>query len=266
MKPAAQPPFEANSPRLMASWHTLHNDSAEQVPGSVGRTGDMQGAAPDNDLGATLPEPGSPVGPVVRFVLILSAIVVGACSSAGSGPAATASRVSEPPASASTPEDHDPLALPLRDGPRRQTTGSVPHIQLDANAVPAVDAELRRRVFQLPGVEDRPSDRSLPGARGLAFTDDLELARRDVIAGSREFAHIHPDGSLHVWLAVDSAMEIEEKRWGEFHPWVERDGFWDGVVMVFTPETLEELEVTIEIVVDAYNFVVGANLRPADIT
>jgi hypothetical protein len=68
-----------------------------------------------------------------------------------------------------------------------------------------------------------------------------------------------------VWLAVDSAIEVEDKNWGELHPWVGRDGFWDGVVMVFTPESLDELDVTIQILVDAYNFVTGATLAPADI-
>ncbi|HSF86094.1 MAG TPA: luciferase family protein [Acidimicrobiia bacterium] len=157
------------------------------------------------------------------------------------------------------------LELPEREGPRRQTTGDVPHIQLDAEPVPAVDAELRRRAFQLPGVENLPSDRSLPGARGLALSDSLDLSRADVIAGSREFAHIHPDGSLHVWLSGDSAIEVHDKKWGELHPWVDRDGFWSGVVMLYTPENLDELDVTIRILVDAYNFVTGASLTPAEI-
>ena len=67
-----------------------------------------------------------------------------------------------------------------------------------------------------------------------------------MISGSREFAHIHPDGSLHVWAPVDLALEVHEAKWGEIHPWVDQEGFWDGVVMVFTPETFEELEITIE--------------------
>ena len=58
---------------------------------------------------------------------------------------------------------------------------------------------------------------------------------------------------------------MAEKQWGELHPWVDRDGFWDGVVMVYTPETLDELDVTIEILIDAYNFVTGNSLEPADI-
>lgn len=190
-------------------------------------------------------------------------IMAGACSSGEPTPATT--ELAERENLATETLTPGTLDLPLREGPRRQTTGGVPHIQLDSEAVAAVDAELRRRAFQLPGVEDLASDRSLPGARGLALSDDLDVARTDVIAGSSEFAHIHPDGSLHVWLAVNSAIEVEDKNWGELHPWVGRDGFWDGVVMVYTPESLEELDVTIQILVDAYNFVTGATLAPADI-
>ena len=202
------------------------------------------------------------IRPVTTGLLSVVAMIVGgACS--GGEPAAV--EASDSGVAAGEAASSTTLELPAREGPRRQTTGSVPHIQLDAVPVPDVDAELRRRAFQLPGVENLPSDRSLPGARGLAFSDALDLARPDVISGSREFAHIHPDGSLHVWLSVDSAREVDAKGWGELHPWIGREGFWDGVVMVFTPETPDELDVTIEILIDAYNFVTGASLSPADV-
>jgi phospholipase/carboxylesterase len=162
--------------------------------------------------------------------------------------------------------------LPERAGPRRETTGGVPHQQLNAEPAPEVDAELRRRVFALPGVEDRASTRSLPGARGLWLVEGVEMrgsdvigSLEDVLGGSREFAHIHPDGSLHVWLPVERAIEVHDTKWGELHPWVDRDGFWDGVVMVYMPESLDELEVTLRIVVDAYNFITGISLDPNDI-
>jgi hypothetical protein len=158
------------------------------------------------------------------------------------------------------------FTLPDRDGPRSQTTGTVPHIQLDAEPDAVVDAQLRRRAFQIPGVLDLPTERSLPGARGLVLSDELDLTRSDVLGGSREFAHIHPDGSLHVWLPVDRSLEVHETKWGEIHPWADRDGFWDGVVMVYTPATLDELDITIQILVDAYNFVTGATLDARDIT
>lgn len=161
------------------------------------------------------------------------------------------------------PPSDDLAVLPVRDGPRRETTYSVPHIQIDAVPVPEVDAELRRRAFSLPGVEDRESDLSLPGARSLWLADDLELARPDVLLSGREFAHIHPNGSLHVWLPVDRAVEVAETKWGELHPWVGREDFWDGLVMVYTPETLDEVDVTMRLLVDAYNHVTGAELDPA---
>ena len=215
-------------------------------------------------------------------LLSASALVfLGACTS---GPASTTTEpttTSPSLATTSTPGEEsettgaslDLSILPERSGERRQTTGDVPHQQLGAEPVPEVDSELRRRIFALPGVEDRASERSLPGARGLWFTDGLELVRTDVLGGarpgvigsSREFAHIHPDGSLHVWLPVERAIEVHETKWGELHPWVERENFWDGVVMVYTPESLEEVDVAVRIVVDAYNFITGENLDPADV-
>lgn len=202
-----------------------------------------------------------------RVTLPLAALLVlAACSTGGTSDAVEPAP--EPTTTELEPQPAEPaddlVALPVRDGPRRETTGGVPHVQIGAAPVPDVDAELRRRAFELPGVEDRESVRSLPGARGLSLADDVELARPEVIGGTREFAHIHPDGSLHIWLPVERAAEVDRTKWGELHPWVERDGFWDGVVMVFTPETPEELDVAMRLVVDAYNFVTGAGLDPLD--
>lgn len=219
-----------------------------------------------------------------RGTQLLSAsalVILGACTG---GPASTTTEpTTTQPSLATTStlgeesemtgDSLDLSILPERIGERRQATGDVPHQQLGAEPVPEVDSELRRRIFALPGVEDRASERSLPGARGLWFTDGLELVRTDVLGGaregvigsSREFAHIHPDGSLHVWLPVERAIEVHETKWGELHPWVDRENFWDGVVMVYTPETLDEVDVAVRIVVDAYNFITGENLDPADI-
>ena len=212
-------------------------------------------------------------GPV-RWLLPALVLLVAACSDDGSAqgddaaaPSTTITSPTSPTtttvgADAADPTDHLAV-LPEREGPRRETTHSVPHVQIDAVLDPEVDAELRRRAFSLPGVEDRQSEISLPGARSLWLADDLDLERPDVLLQGREFAHIHPNGSLHVWMPVDRALEVAETKWGEFHPWVGREDFWDGLVMVYTPETLEEVDVTIRLVVDAYNYVTGADLDPS---
>ena len=48
-------------------------------------------------------------------------------------------------------------ALPQRSGPPPQTTGSVPHTQIDVDPVPEILNELLRRTFALPDVENRPT-------------------------------------------------------------------------------------------------------------
>ncbi|MBT6273730.1 MAG: hypothetical protein HOI95_06320, partial [Chromatiales bacterium] len=71
--------------------------------------------------------------------------------------------------------------------------------------VPEVAAELLRRVAALPKLDIRPTIVSLPGAKGLWLLEDMPLVRPEVIVGGREFAHIHPDGSLHASLPPQRA-------------------------------------------------------------
>lgn len=154
--------------------------------------------------------------------------------------------------------------LPVRTGEPEQTTGSVPHIQTSAVRSAEFVPELGRRAYSLPGVENRESVVSLPGAISLWLADDVELARPELLPAGREFGHIHPDGSLHLWLPVERAQEVADAQWGELHPWVERDGFWGGVVMVWSPESAEEVDVVVRLIVDSYNFLTGASLDAAD--
>ena len=211
-----------------------------------------------------------------RYVLISTLLLSAACSSdrpqiADDAPAVSTVAETAPPTETTTvpADDTEPIesralaALPTRDGPRRETTGGVPHIQINADPVPEVDAELRRRVYAIPGIEERPTQVSLPGALALWLADDVELEHPEVPQAGREFGHFHPDGSLHLWLPTERAKEVDETKWGELHPWVERDNFWDGVVMIYIPETDEEAAVTFQLVVDAYNYITGADLDPA---
>jgi len=154
--------------------------------------------------------------------------------------------------------------LPERQGPRPATTGSVPHQQIGVEAIPEVNAELFRRAFALPGVENRPSTFSLPGARGIWITNDVRIIRPDQIVSRREFAHIHPDGSLHASLPPDRALEAVEAGWAEPQPIAERLGV-PGLVMIYTPQTLDQLETVLQLVVDSYNFVTGQDLSVSDL-
>lgn len=147
--------------------------------------------------------------------------------------------------------------LPVRQMPRPETTNGVPHIQLGAVAVPEYSAEILRRVAGLPGVELRNSALSLPGARGFQLVDDFPVAQPQAIIRAREFAHIHPDGSLHASLEPTLAQAAVNAGWAIHHPWANERAGWEGFVMLYTPVSGEELEVVFQLVVSSYEYVTG---------
>ena len=147
--------------------------------------------------------------------------------------------------------------LPKRMSPIPQTTNGVPHIQIGIEPDPILSQALLDRVELLPGVSLGPTRVSLPGAVGFQLEDGVSLANPQAIVGGREFAHIHPDGSLHASLDPDLARKAVEAGWAVMHPWANLRPGWDGFVMIFTPTTQEELEVVISLVEQSYTFVTG---------
>jgi hypothetical protein len=150
--------------------------------------------------------------------------------------------------------------LPERSGSRPKTTPTNPHTQLEQNPECEVVEELARRVFALPGVEERPSAISVPGARALWLREDVPAGPRGAFMIGREFAHTHPmpDGSLHAALPPEVAQEAIKKGWAEQHP-VARMGFIpQNVVMIYAPRDAGEIEIVTGLVVEAYRYAGGA--------
>ena len=170
----------------------------------------------------------------VQFLLIVSAFFWGALSAAA--------------------ESRD---LPVRQGPIPGTTKRVPHVQIGAKADPKTVAALVDRVSGIPGVEIRDTIISLPGAKGFWLGKDVPVARPKTIVAGREFAHVHPDGSLHASLPLALAMQAVETGWAVNHPWANQRPGWEGFVMIFTPTNAEELDVVLDLVQASYNFVTG---------
>ncbi len=151
--------------------------------------------------------------------------------------------------------------LPIRETPIPQTTNGVPHVQIGVDAVPELSEALLAHVSELAGVDLGATRVSLPGAVGFQLQDDVALAHPEVIVGGREFAHLHPDGSLHASLDQDLARSAIQSGWAVAHPWsTEREG-WEGFVMIFTPTNRDELDVVIWLVEQSYEFVTGRQLR-----
>lgn len=150
--------------------------------------------------------------------------------------------------------------LPTRTSPIPLTTDGVPHVQIGVEPDPEISAELLRRVSNIPGVEIRDTVVSLPGAKGFWLNEDVTLARPDVIVRGREFAHIHPDGSLHASLSPELAARALEAGWAIHHPWAKQQPGWEGFVMIYTPGSMDEMEAVFQLVLGSYNFVTGRDL------
>ena len=149
------------------------------------------------------------------------------------------------------------LTLPTRESAIPATTHSVPHVQIGVAPVPALSAELLRRVAEMPGVDIRNTVISLPGAKGFWLDETIPVARPEVIVGGREFAHMHPDGSLHAALSPELAAQAVQAGWATPHPWARQRPGWGGFVMLYTPGSLAELDVVLRLVQASYDFVTG---------
>ncbi|MBL4568195.1 MAG: hypothetical protein JKY69_00460 [Flavobacteriaceae bacterium] len=155
------------------------------------------------------------------------------------------------------------VELPKRPGSRPETTTGVPHVQIGVAFVQEVNTELFRRVYSIPGIENRPS--VIAGWRGLWLTEQVTVVVPEALISGREFGHIHDDGSLHIFLEPSRASEAVEACWAIFHPFaVQNMDGWDGFVMLYTPQSIDELNVTFQLIVDGFNYVTGQNLLATD--
>lgn len=159
-----------------------------------------------------------------------------------------------------TPVFAQNVSFPNREGPRPETTNSVPHIQLDVEPFAELTALMLKHVGAFSGVTLGPTRVSLPGAVGFQLSADVTLAHPDAIVGGREFAHVHPDGSLHASLKPEMARAAVAAGWATPHPWADQKPGWEGFVMIYTPTTKAELDVVLQLVGGSYSYVTG---RPA---
>jgi hypothetical protein len=150
-----------------------------------------------------------------------------------------------------------PPSLPARRGERPRTTPTNPHTQLDQQPLDAaLVEELARRVFALPGVVERPSAISVPGARALTLAAGEPAGPAEAFMIDREFAHLHPspDHSLHAMLPEEVAGAAIDAGWAELHP-VARMGLLPrNAVMLYAPRDEAELAVVAQLVAASHGF------------
>lgn len=154
------------------------------------------------------------------------------------------------------------IELPQRTSPIPRTTDGVPHVQIGIEPDPVLSQALLDEIGTYPGVTLGPTRVSLPGAVGFQLDEGLTLAKPEVVVGGREFAHLHPDGSLHASLEPQLARSAVKAGWAVMHPWADQRSGWEGFVMIFTPTNQQELDVVIDLVEQSYRFVTGRMPNP----
>ena len=98
---------------------------------------------------------------------------------------------------------------------------------------------------------------SVPTSRALWLDEKVQAAHDDAFmppSHSREFCHLHEDGSFHTVVDVAVEDEILEKQWGVRHMYYDR-----GVkeVLVYAPRDENELIVAKRIIVQSYIYATG---------
>ena len=150
--------------------------------------------------------------------------------------------------------------LPQRAGDRPATTPNIPHAQLDLDLVSDVHEEMVRRIYAVPGIKDKPS--AIMSWRALWLDSTIEVANTQAFISGREFGHIHDDGSLHIFLEPSRAKEAIETGWAVAHPFnVQGRNGWEGFVMLYTPQSMKQLNIVFQLIVDSFNYVTGQQLN-----
>jgi hypothetical protein len=148
----------------------------------------------------------------------------------------------------------DPLQLlqdlPWREGPRPSATRCAPHQQLDQFPQVSLRMELLQRVSRLDGVTLGSTRRGPRGTIGLHLCGCERSAPPGAFMIDEEFAHVHPDGdaSMHLVLPEPLRSQAVERGWAEPHPLAGHPMVPKGIVLLYAPRTMAELQVAVALV------------------
>ena len=148
--------------------------------------------------------------------------------------------------------------LPIRKGDHPKIGQEPPQLQFSDLGPEEIRLGLLEWSFStFPNVREHDTLISVPTSRALWLDEKVQAAHDDAFMpppNSREFCHLHADGSFHTVVDVVIEDEILEKQWGVRHMYYDR-----GVkeVLVYTPRNGNELIVAKSIIVESYRYASG---------
>ena len=148
--------------------------------------------------------------------------------------------------------------LPLRDGDPPKIGQVPPQLQHSDLGPDEVRLALKRWAFTaLPNVTEHDTLISVPASRALWLDESVLAAHDDAFMlglNSREFCHLHEDGSFHAVVNTELEDEIIRKKWGVRHMYYDR-----GVkeMLVYAPRNFDELKVAKTVITESYRYASG---------
>ena len=148
--------------------------------------------------------------------------------------------------------------LPVREGNDPQIGQEPPQLQFSDLGPESIRTALNTWAFStFPDVREHDTMISVPTSRALWLDEGISAAHDDAFMPtprSREFCHLHADGSFHAVLDTPIEDEILEKRWGVRHMYFDR-----GVkeMLVYAPRNNDELIVVKRIITESYRYASG---------
>ncbi len=140
------------------------------------------------------------------------------------------------------------LNLPQRVGAPPETGAKPPQLQFSQISPRNVYQSMAEWFFsKFPHTREEPTRISVPTSRALWLDESVDAPAKAFMppAGSREFAHLHADGSWHLVVDDDLVRHVDEQSWGERHPWYDR-GILE--VLVYAPRDLGEMAIVQQLV------------------
>ncbi|MCP4138978.1 MAG: hypothetical protein GY755_01590 [Chloroflexi bacterium] len=153
---------------------------------------------------------------------------------------------------------HTQFQLPKRTGQPPITGQKPPQLQFSDQSPSAIRDALKTWAFaNIPQTLEHDTLISVPSSRALWLDEETPVTHENAFMppmGSREYAHVHEDGSIHVMLPKEIEEKILLKKWGLRHPWYDR-----GVkeVLVYAPRDEAELTIIKYILIESYRYITG---------
>jgi hypothetical protein len=158
------------------------------------------------------------------------------------------------------------IDLSVREGERPEIGQEPPQLQFSDLGPEDVRLELKTWAFStFPNVTENDTAISVPTSRALWLDEKVSAAHDDAFMptpGSREFCHLHEDGSFHAVVDAPIEEEILAKRWGVRHMYYDR-----GVkeLLVYAPRNDDEVIVAKKIITESYRYASGDDSFVLDI-